>query len=129
LLAAEAAGHQAPALALEVYCYKIVKYIGAYAAALGGLDGLLFGGGVGENSAEIRSRVCESLAWLGVKLEEGANSRPEDHGGLISPEGAAVSCFVEPVDEALLIALDTVSCLNAGEGRKRGGDGPETRPH
>jgi acetate kinase len=111
LLEAEALGESAAALALAVFCYHIRRYIGAYAAALGGLDAIGFGGGIGENSPEIRERVCRGLEWLGLSIDEAANQRCRGLGGLISSQGSRVACHVIAVDEAQVIAADTLRCL------------------
>ena len=73
--AAAEAGDERARLALDVYCYRLRKYIGAYAAAMGGLDVLVFTAGVGENSAEIRAAACEGLGFLGIELDQAANAK------------------------------------------------------
>ncbi len=69
VLEAAAAGDERARLALDIYCYRLRKYVGAYAAAMGGLDVLVFTAGVGENSPDIRARVCEGLGFLGIALD------------------------------------------------------------
>jgi acetate kinase len=88
-------------LAIEIYCYRIGRELGSLAAALGGLDALVFTGGVGENAAAIRARVCAAAAWLGLELDAAANDarRP-----LISRAGSRVAAWVIPTDEELTIA-------------------------
>src|SRR5262249_16747389 len=88
-------------LAIEFFVYRIAKEIGALAASLGGLDGVVFTAGIGERSAEIRKRICESCAWLGVNLDSGAN---EKGGPRISAPGSKVSAWTIPTDEELMIA-------------------------
>jgi acetate kinase len=96
-------------LAIEIFCYRAKKYIGAYLAAMGGADAVVFTGGIGENSAEVRSLICDSLGWAGLELDE-AQNLAHTHGreGLISREGARLAAYVIPTDEELLIARDTV---------------------
>jgi acetate kinase len=105
-------------LAIEVFCYRARKYIGAFLAATGGAEAVIFTGGIGENSAEIRSRVCAGLEWLGLEIEPQRNS---DHGrstnGLISNDGSRLAAYVIPTDEELLIARDTVRCVSGVQQR------------
>jgi acetate kinase len=90
--------------AIDLYVYRIGRDLGSLAAALGGLDALVFTAGIGEHAAEIRARVCRDAAWLGVTLDQTAN----DTGGpRISREGSAVSVWVIPTDEELMIARHT----------------------
>jgi acetate kinase len=95
-------------LAVDYFVYRAAKEIGALAAVLGGVDGLVFTAGIGENSAEIRKRICESSAWLGVALDAEANSRG---GPRISTSGSKVSAWVVPTNEELMIARHTGSLL------------------
>jgi acetate kinase len=88
-------------LAVSIYCYEIRKRIGAYAAALGGLDGLVFAGGIGEHSPEIRARICDGLEFLGVRLDERKNAA---HAPVISSSDGAVAVRVIPTDEEKMIA-------------------------
>ena len=91
-------------LAIEIYCYRIGRELGSLAAALGGVDALVFTGGVGENAAPIRAKVCESAAWLGLDFDAAANARG---GPLISRAGSKLSAWVVPTDEELTIARHT----------------------
>jgi acetate kinase len=91
-------------LAVELYVYRIGRELGSLAAALGGLDALVFTGGIGENSAEIRQRVCRAAAWLGVVLDEEANQRG---GPRISTAASATAAWVVPTNEELMIAIHT----------------------
>jgi acetate kinase len=95
-------------LAIDLYCYRIGREIGSLAAALGGLDALVFTGGVGENAAAIRARVCEDAAWLGLQLDAGANRRG---GPPISAAGSRVAAWVVPTDEEMTIARHTQRLL------------------
>jgi acetate kinase len=95
-------------LAVAYFVYRIVKEIGALAAVLGGIDGLVFTAGIGENSPEIRRRVCDACAWLGVELNESAN---RNRGPAISTSRSKVSVWVIPTNEELMIARHTGSLL------------------
>lgn len=103
-----AEGDAHAALALEVYCYRIKKYLGAYAAAMGGLDAVAFTAGVGENDPVVRAQALEGLKFLGIELDREANARG---GPRITREGSRVSVWVIPTDEELAIALDTERVL------------------
>ena len=92
--------------AVAYFVYALVKYIGAYAAVLGGLDALVFTGGIGEHSAPVRAAVCTKLDWLGLTLDETTNAH---NGPTISTEGSRVSAWVIPTDEQLMIAQHTVA--------------------
>ena len=92
------------ALAVDYFVYRAAKEIGAMAAVLGGIDGLVFTAGIGENSPEIRKRICESCAWLGVRLDVEAN---EHHGPRISTRTSMVSAWVIPTNEEMMIARHT----------------------
>lgn len=98
--------HQAK-LAIEIYTYRIRKYLGAYAAVLGGLDLIVFTAGVGENSALIREKSVENLEFLGVRLDREKNSRIRGQEAVVSREDSPVKILVVPTNEELVIALDT----------------------
>ena len=111
LEAAVAAGNPKAIWAEKMYFYRIKKYIGAYAAALGGVDIILFTGGVGENQANCRSEVCEGLEFMGVKIDLEKNKvRGEE--AIISADDSKVTVAVIPTDEELMIASDTLAILN-----------------
>ena len=95
-------------LAVDYFVYRAAKEIGALAAVLKGLDALVFTAGIGENSAEIRKRVCEASAWLGLELDEAANAA---RGPRISKPKSKVSAWVIPTNEELMIARHTRSLL------------------
>jgi acetate kinase len=109
-------GSEQPAarLAVDYFVYRIAKEIGALTAVLGGIDGLVFTAGIGENSAEIRRRVIDASAWLGIELDEDANAR---RGPRISREGSRVSAWVIPTNEELMIARHTGTLLGLIEAR------------
>lgn len=101
-------------LAIEIFCYRVRKYIGAYLAAMNGADAIVFTGGVGENSWEIRSRVCDGLQWLGLELDDDLNrAHIAGREGLISTAGSRLATYVIPTDEELLIARDTARSVLA----------------
>lgn len=96
-------------LAIEIFCYRARKYIGSYLAAMNGAEAIVFTGGIGENSAEIRTRICSELIWMGVELDAELNSQHgADQGGRISTANSRVALYVIPTNEELLIARDTV---------------------
>ena len=95
-------------LAIDYFVYRAAKEIGALAAVSGGIDGLVFTAGIGENSPEIRRRVCESCSWLGVHVDAKANA---GGGPRISPPDSKVSAWVIPTNEELMIARHTGSLL------------------
>lgn len=110
-LLAEASEHddRRARLAIEVFCYRVRKYIGAYLAALGGAAAVVFTGGIGENAPEIRRRITEGLDWLGIELDPVRNTGLERGGeGVISTPDSRVALWVIPTDEELLIARDTM---------------------
>jgi acetate kinase len=119
LKAAEGKPDSRAALALDLFCYRVRKYIGAYLAVLGGADALVFGGGIGERSALIRARICDGMKWCGIHLdpvrnEAAVNLAPGD-AMKISEEGAPLACYVAGVDEELEIARATLKCLRKGQ--------------
>jgi acetate kinase len=100
-------------LAIEVFCYRVRKYIGAFLAAVGGAEAVIFTGGIGENSPEIRTRICTGLEWMGVELDAEKNSIAKNgFEGEISKAGGRFNAFVIPTDEELLIARDTLRCVS-----------------
>jgi acetate kinase len=96
--------------AIEVFVHRVARGIGSLAAALGGLDGLVFTAGVGENAAPVRAMVCEASAWLGVELDPAANAA---HAGRITTERSRVPVHIIPTDENLMIARHTLVALDA----------------
>jgi len=98
--------------AVEYFAYRASRELGSLAAALGGLDGVVFTAGIGENSAEIRARICAQAAWLGVELDEAAN---RGRGPRISTPGSRTSAWVIPTNEELMIARHTLAALGPDE--------------
>lgn len=110
--AAAAEGNERAALALDVFYYRVKKYIGAYAAAMGGVDAIVFTAGLGENSPETRMEICKGLEFIGVSIDpEKNNCRGKQVE--ISAEGATVRTFVIPTNEELMIARDTKEIVEA----------------
>lgn len=105
-------------LAIDIFCYRARKYIGAYIAALGGADAIVFTGGIGENSPEIREGIVDGLEWFGLELDSESNRRMVGgREGRISAPGARLEAWVIPTDEELLIARDTMRLVLGIEGR------------
>jgi acetate kinase len=98
-------------LAIEIFCWRARKYVGAYLACMNGADAVIFTGGIGENSPEIRARICAGLGWAGLKLNEEQNQKLVGAEGPISVDGSALLAYVIPTDEELLIARDTVRVI------------------
>ena len=98
-------------LAIEIFCYRARKYIGAFLAAMGGADAIVFTGGIGENSSEVRARICEGLSWAGLTLDDEKNQKAVGCESVISSDGSRLAAYVIPTDEELLIARDTVRCI------------------
>jgi acetate kinase len=99
--------------AVDLFVYRITRELGSLAAALGGLDALVFTGGIGENAAPIRERVCRAAQWLGLEFDEKTNKAG---GPRISREGSRVRAWVIPTDEELMIALHTKSVIGFKKG-------------
>ena len=97
--------------AVALFCYEVKKWIGAFAAALGGLDTLVFAGGIGENAPVVRTRICEGLGFLGIQLEERQNATNE---GVISAATSRVSVRVIHTDEEVMIARSVCRELGFG---------------
>src|SRR5208283_2142426 len=98
-------------LAIEVFCYRARKYIGAYLACMGGADAVVFTGGIGEHSPEIRARICAGLEWAGLTIDASQNQQTVGREGRISTEESKLHAWVIPTNEELLIARDTVRCI------------------
>lgn len=108
ILAGIAAGNDRARLAKEMYCYRIRKYIGEYAAAMGGVDIILFTGGAGENQWEVREGATKDLEFMGVKMDEAKNRACRATEAVLSAEDSKVTICCIPTDEELMIALDTL---------------------
>jgi acetate kinase len=99
-------GNRKAQYAFDIFCYRIRKYIGAYAATMGGLDGVIFTGGIGENSSDVRTACCKNLQFLGISIDENLNESPEKEK-IISRSESTVHVLVVPTNEEMVIALDT----------------------
>ncbi|MGE5748516.1 MAG: acetate/propionate family kinase [Gemmatimonas sp.] len=100
-------GDRRAQLAIDIFCYRVRKYLGAYLAAMNGADAIVFTGGIGENATAIRAQICDGLDWLGIAVDEGRNGSLTGGEGRIDREGSRVQLWVIPTDEELLIARDT----------------------
>jgi acetate kinase len=98
-------------LAIEIFCYRARKYIGALMAGMGGADAVIFTGGIGENAPEIRERICEGLEWAGLTIDKDLNTQTRGRAAQISTADSRLHAWVIPTDEELLIARDTVRCI------------------
>jgi acetate kinase len=99
------------ALAMEMFCYSVTKQVGAYLAALGGGEAIVFGGGIGEDEPMLRARVCRSLRWAGVELDEEVNKRSIFQPGRLSTPNAELAVWTLPAAEAAQIAFESASLL------------------
>jgi acetate kinase len=104
-------GDRRARLAIQMFCYRARKYIGAFLACMGGADAIVFTGGIGENQPEIRAQICEGLEWAGLTLDHDKNNQRAGFEGQISANDSRLHAFVIPTDEELLIARDTVRCV------------------
>jgi acetate kinase len=98
-------------LAMEMFCYRARKYIGAYLAAMGGADAVVFTGGIGENSPQIRAAICAGMEWAGLQLDPAKNQEMVGREGLISAPSSKLLAYAIPTDEERLIARDTVRVI------------------
>jgi acetate kinase len=103
------AGNERAELAIDAFCYRIRKYIGMYLAAMDGADVLIFTGGIGENAAVIRARICQGLGSLGIAVDPAANTLDSRDAREIG--NSKIPVWVVPTDEELLIARDTLRCM------------------
>ena len=99
-------------LAVDVFCYHARKYLGAYLAALGGADGVVFSGGIGENSPLVRAKICADMDWCGLQLDPAANAAVRGSDGCIAPPQSAVQVHVVHTDEEAIIARETARVLS-----------------
>jgi acetate kinase len=108
-----AQGNEAARLAIEMYCYRIKKYIGAYYSVLGQVDALVFTAGIGENAADIRLRSCTGLSTIGIDVDKNKNSQTTRGVTEIQSEKSTVKILVIPTDEELEIAEQTVEKIKS----------------
>jgi len=100
-------GESRARLAIDIFCYRIKKYIGAYTAVLDTLDAVVFTGGIGENAVEVRAGICSGLSWIGIEIDQGKNRAARGEESEISSNNSKVKVFVIPTDEEAAIAHDT----------------------
>lgn len=118
ILGARDRGNERAALAVEMFCYRVKKQVGAYLAALGGADAIVFAGGIGEHATEVRAEICAGMEWCGLVLDPKRNTEAVGREARISRDDSVMEAYVIPVDEAKIIARDTVCCLQeAGDCR------------
>ena len=112
LMDAKEQGNERAALAVDFFINSILHYIGAYAAEMGGIDNLVFTGGIGENSVYVREKVCEKLGFLGVVMDHNANERPNSDGiRRITKEESRVNVLVIPADEEIVVGRKTYEAV------------------
>jgi acetate kinase len=111
LLRDEEKGIAAAALAIDIFCYRARKYVGSYLAALGGADAIVFGGGIGENAPSVRARILSGMDWCGLTVDDKRNESAIRLEGCISADDSNIKAYVIPVDEASIIARDTMACI------------------
>ena len=109
IVAAVKEGHKRAKYAFDIFSYRIKKYLGSYAAAMGGLDAFVFTGGIGENSAEVREEVCRNMEFLGIELDDERNKNKEE---IISKDSSKVPVLRVPTNEELVIAMDTTKIVD-----------------
>lgn len=100
--------------AIDYFIYRVTREVGSLAAAINGIDGLIFTAGIGENSAMVRERVCRNAAWMGIELDEAANNQREKRARRISTESSRVQVWVIPTNEEKMIALDVLRAVIPG---------------
>ncbi len=110
-------GDKKATMAFDVFTYRVKKYIGAYAAAMGGVDAVVFTGGIGENSPEVRKASCEDLEFMGITVDDGRNTSKEKEK-LITADGSRTRVYVIPTNEELVIALDTKEIVEHEDRRR-----------
>ena len=105
--------------AIDLFCYRVRKYLGAYLAVLGGADAIVFGGGIGENAPEIRTRICQNMEWCGLRLDHDCNRAAvglaPGRAAKISVDGSRLAAYVVAADEETWIARETVRCVRGAQ--------------
>jgi acetate kinase len=100
-------------LAVDVFCYRARKYLGAYLAVLGGAEAIIFSGGIGENSPAVREKICQNMEWLGLRLDSVANANTIGQDGRVSTADSRLNAFVVHTDEELIIARETARLIGS----------------
>ena len=108
---AAAEGNERAKLAIRMYSYRIKKYLGAYSAAMGGVDMIVFTGGIGENDTITRKNTCSNMEYLGIKIDEEKNKSAQGREEIISTKDSKVKVLVVPTNEELVIAQDTMEII------------------
>ena len=111
LMEEQAVGNERARLAIDIFCYRIRKYIAAYCGVLGRVDGMIFTGGIGENAALVRTKSCDELSFFGIEIDAVRNEQTVRKEGRISTDSSKTQVFVIPTNEELLIARDTVRAV------------------
>jgi acetate kinase len=106
-------------LAVEMFCYRARKYLGAYLAAVGGAHAVVFTGGIGENSAEVRAGICRDMEWCGLDVDAGLNASAEGGERLVSSPRSRIQVWVIPTDEELVIAREAARCAQEARGARQ----------
>jgi acetate kinase len=112
LVAARAAGNQRADVAFRMFCYRVKKYIAAYAAAMAGVDAIFFTGGIGQKSVEVREWALSGLEFMGIELDRERNAAATDGEAEITTDASKVRVLVVPTNEEKTIARDVVRVLN-----------------
>jgi acetate kinase len=120
--ATSAAGNERAKLALDIFCYRARKYVGAYAAAMGGVDAIVFTAGIGENSPTVRALTCQGLEYMGAELDSSKNEAQARGERVISTDSSKVKILVVPTNEELMIARETAEIVGKDTGRKDEGE-------
>jgi acetate kinase len=112
IVEARAEGHQRADVAFRMFCYRVKKYIGSYAAAMGGVDAVFFTGGIGENSPEVREWALDGLQFMGIEIDRSVNDGLRGGEGDIAGDASRVKVLVVPTNEEKTIARDVIRVLN-----------------
>jgi acetate kinase len=119
LRAAEQEQDKRAEFAIDLFCYRVRKYLGSYLAVLGGADAIVFGGGIGENAPEIRDRICKKMEWCGLRLDHDFNRAAiglaPGRAAKITVDGSRLAAYVVAADEETWIARETVQCVRGGQ--------------
>jgi acetate kinase len=100
-------------IAVDVFCHRARKYLGAYLAVVGGADAVVFSGGIGENAPAVREKICDGMAWCGLSLDKDKNAAMVGAEGSIVAAGAQIDAYVIPSDEEAIIASETAQLFRS----------------
>lgn len=118
---AEASRNRRARLALQIFCYRARKYLGAYLSVLEGADAVIFSGGIGENNPVVRAEICRGMEWCGLELDPERNEKTMGAEARLSPASARIQAYVIPSDEEAVIAIATAELLGNGKMDQAGG--------